>query len=193
MPDPIKLKVDLASGLIEVEADSASIELVFEHLNTFLPRLSNALRPAETEETKGAPDSAEEDDVGPEPGKKKRSSSRSTTRAKETYRVVDLKLSPDDREELRAYYSQKNPRNQNEQTAVLMDWLKREKGLKELDKDQVFTAFRTVEEKAPGKISSVLGNMLGQGWVVNRGGKYEITHVAEDHVRLNLPRKKKQK
>lgn len=193
MTTPVKLKIDLSSGMIELEADPASLDDVFRQVHAVLPLLGTRERAHEESGDEDASAPADHAAEQRDNGNGKRAPKKPTNRTKETYRLINLDLKEDERAELRRFYAEKSPSTQNEQTAVLMDWLKRKKNRVTLNKDAIFTAFRTVDAKAPGKISSVLGNMAGAavGWVVNRGdGTYELTHVAEDFVRLNLPPKK---
>lgn len=198
MSESVRIKVDLSSGTVEIEADAAQIDNVFERLETFVPRLSEAYgaRPVETAGGQGNSQTFSETPKDAEGSSttKAKPSGRTTSRARETYSIVDLGLKEDQRTAMRQYYETKQPRNQNEQTAVVMDWLRREAGKTAVTLNEIFTGFRTVNIKAPGKISSVLGNMVGQGWIKNAGpGKFELTHVGEDYVKFDLPPKAPQK
>lgn len=112
-----------------------------------------------------------------------------SSKGKEVYSVVDLGLSEEQRQQLRDFYTSKQPQTQNEKIAVLMDWLKREGNKPTATWNDIFTAFRTVAVKSPAKISSVLGNMVGLSWVKNvGGGQYDLIHVGEDYVKFDLPK-----
>lgn len=201
MAGPVKIRVDLSGGTIEVEADAENIDAVFDRLDAFIPRLSEAYnRP--TDEGKSLPsngaaslatskpDQATNTDASnsieqkSEPRKAAKNS-----KGKEVYNVVDLGLTEEQRQEMREFYASKQPKTQNEQVAVLMDWLKREGNKSTATFNDIFTAFRTVSVKSPGKISSVLGNMSGMSWVKNAGGgQYALIHVGEDYVKFDLPK-----
>jgi hypothetical protein len=202
MAGPVKIKVNLSAGTIKIEADAENIDAVFDRLDSFVPRLSEAYERSTKEgvkkrqDTPIGPSSASE--VSPlvetrqtHPIEQKTESRKGSkgTKGKEVYTTVDLGLTEAQRTELRDFYALKQPKSQNEQVAVLMDWLKREGNKATVTWNDIFTAFRTVSVKSPAKISSVLGNMVGLSWIRNVGaGQYEIIHVGEDHVKFDLPK-----
>ena len=184
----VRVRIDIAAGSIEVEAPADAYADVFDKVSEVLPRLVTAhglsAEPAESDnaqETKGAETAA-----------KNKRTKRSSGGSKESYKITDLGLTEEERVQLREFFQEKKPGAQHDQIAVLMAWLKKEKEKSQMKKDDVFTAFRTVDAKVPAKISAVLGNMVGLGWATNVGdGAYELTHVGEDHVKFDLPPKKK--
>lgn len=201
MAEPVKIRVDLATGTIEVEADASNIDAIFDRLDAFIPRLSEAYgRP--TKEDKPAsstvgtppaipkPEHPAEGSVANVPDPKGDAKKvKKGSKGKEVYSAVDLGLTEQQRQELRDFYTSKQPQSQHEQVAVLMDWLKREGNKSTANWNDIFTAFRTVNVKSPAKISSVLGNMVGLSWVKNVGeGQYALIHVGEDYVKFDLPK-----
>jgi hypothetical protein len=204
MAGPVKIKVNLSAGTINVEADAENIGAVFDRLDSFVPRLSEAYERSTKESVQKrqaaplSPSAASEIspsiDANQTNSKEQKAEARKaskSTKAKEVYTPVDLGLSEAQRTELRDFYTSKQPNNQNEQTVVLMDWLKREGNKSTVSWNDIFTAFRTVGAKSPGKISSVLGNMVGLSWVRSAGnGQFEIIHVGEDYVKFDLPKTK---
>lgn len=203
MAGPVKIRVDLSAGTVEVEADAENIDALFDRLDVFIPRLSEAYgRPTEEDQmpySKGmspsAPaklgQSADADPPNPIEQKGEVRKVAKAPRGKEVYTPVDLGLTETQRNEMREFYTSKQPKGQNEQIAVLMDWLKREGNKSMATWNDIFTAFRTVGVKSPAKISSVLGNMVGLSWVRNVGnGQYELIHVGEDYVKYDLPKAK---
>lgn len=203
MAGPVKIRVDLSAGTVEVEADADNIDAVFDRLDAFIPRLSEAYdRPAEegqTPSSKGMPpsapakpsQSADADPTNPIEQKGEVRKAAKGSKGKEVYTAVDLGLTETQRNEMRDFYTSKQPKSQHEQIAVLMDWLKRESNKSTATWNDIFTAFRTVGVKSPAKISSVLGNMVGLSWVKNvGGGQYALIHVGEDYVKFDLPKVK---
>ncbi len=201
MAGPAKIRVDLATGTIEVEADASNIDAIFDRLDAFIPRLSEAYGRPTTEgnapsspggsaQTKQNSDhSADESPVNVVEQKNDVRKASKSSKGKEVYSVVDLGLSEEQRQQLRDFYTSKQPQTQNEKIAVLMDWLKREGNKPTATWNDIFTAFRTVAVKSPAKISSVLGNMVGLSWVKNvGGGQYDLIHVGEDYVKFDLPK-----
>lgn len=203
MAEPVKIRVDLATGTIEVEADASKIDAIFDRLDAFIPRLSEVYgsprdKSGDFTKSGGAlskisgKEQSESSyaNVTEQKGEPRKASKNS--KGKEVYSVVDLGLDEGQRQSLRDFYASKQPKSQNEQVAVLMDWLKREGGKETATWNDIFTAFRTVNVKSPAKISSVLGNMVGLSWVQNvGGGKYALIHVGEDHVKFDLPKAQK--
>jgi len=200
MSEPVKIRVDLSAGIIEVEADASNIDAVFDRLDAFIPRLSQAYKnPSDEASSNGATPTARENQGQPSestssnPAEAKGEVKKSAkgSKGKEVYSTVDLGLTETQRQEMRDFYESKKPKSQNDQVAVLMDWLKREGNKSTATWNDIFTAFRTVGVKSPAKISSVLGNMVGLSWVKNvGGGQYALIHVGEDYVKFDLPKEK---
>ena len=103
--------------------------------------------------------------------------------------MVELGLDENSRSALREFYSEKNPKSQNEQLLVVMDWLKRNAGKNSVTKDEIYTALRTVEAKIPARIPSVLSNLGIEGKITGDADGYRIHHTGEDFVKFNLPKK----
>jgi hypothetical protein len=201
MAEPVKIRVDLAAGIVEVEADASNIDAIFDRLDAFIPRLSEAYgRPTRENGSAstigGAASSASNLDRptadAPANNTEQKVDTRKTkkgSKGKEVYSAVELGLTEGQRQDLRDFYASKQPQSQHEQIAVLMDWLKREANKSTASWNDIFTAFRTVNVKSPAKISSVLGNMVGLSWVKNVGeGQYALIHVGEDYVKFDLPK-----
>ena len=188
----VKVKIDVAEGTIEVEAPAESYAEVFDKISEVLPQLVRAHSNPIAQSAVGVANGAENE--GSDEGSKKKGARAGRGGSKETYKVVDLGVDEGERSALRDFFKEKKPPAQHDQIAVLMAWLKAEKAKSTMNKDEVYTAFRTVDAKVPAKISSVLGNMVGMGWVTNVGSStYALTHVGEDHVKFDLPPKKKAK
>ena len=194
MADIVRIQLDLASGTVSIEAPPESLDSVFEKLESFLPQLADAyadFAPLDAddgddgEEGSGA---AETSSATPNP-KAKRGTRRDSS--KETYRSVDLGLNESQRNAFRQFYADKTPKGQNDQVLTIMYWLQREAGTASLDRDQIFTGFRTVDAQVPGRIGSVLSNLRIAGMIVPQDdGKYVLHHVGEDYVKFKLPKKK---
>lgn len=198
MAGPVKIRVDLSAGTIEVEADAENIDAVFNRLDAFIPRLSEAYNRSTNEgnlpSSNGVAHSATPKNDQPSGSlgqSEQKAEPKKAAKGKEVYEVVDLGLTEAQRQEMRSFYGSKQPGSQHEQIAVLMDWLKRECNKSTVTWNDIFTAFRTVNVKSPAKISSVLGNMVGLSWVKNVGsGQYALIHVGEDYVKFDLPKEK---
>lgn len=196
MTDPVQIKIDLASGTFEVAAPASDIGTIFDKIESFLPKMSALFGGrngggvpgglAEQQQTGGSR-SAEADVDAQKPASKRKSGSK----AKETYKQIDFDMDDAKRAEFRNFFTDKSPTGQNDQTLVIMYGLSTMAGLPTVGWNEIFSGFRLLNTKVPAKISSVLGNMVGGGLVVNAGtGRYKLTHVGEDRVKLDLPSKK---
>lgn len=118
--------------------------------------------------------------------KKKGSKSKSNTT--ETYNLVDLNLSQDERDSFSEFYSTHTPTNNQDRTVVIAKWLKDVKGIEEVDKDIIFTSLRTLGESTSFDIGNALHNAknLKSYYVLTEAGKFKITHIGEDHVDRNM-------
>lgn len=199
MAEQVRIRIDLSAGAVEVDAPLEALDSVFARLETFLPQLSGSARlptsrntvpPGADSRDPATNDAASEADaggVGSTQGGRKRAASK----AKETYKIAKLNMDEAKREEFRSFFSTKDPKGQNDQTLVIMYGLKTMASVQTPTKDEIFSGFRLLPDvKVPGKISSVLGNLVGGGFVTNVAlGTYELTHVGEDRVKLELPQK----
>jgi hypothetical protein len=203
MDEPIRIHIDLATGAVDVTAPVDAIDSVFAKLEAFLPQLAGAYN--RRDPGKGAGGDSQGDNTDAETdvsssestgaGGKMTGRRKGGSKSKETYKIVSIDMDESKRTEFRAFFEQKAPSGQNDQTLVVMYGLKAMGKLSACSKDQIFSGFRMLPSiKVPGKISSVLGNLVGGGYVKNIGvGMYEITHVGEDRVKLELPAKKPSK
>ncbi len=122
-------------------------------------------------------------------GKKK--SSRSKSSAIETYNLVELNLSQDERNSFGEFYTKHTPTNNQDKTVVVAKWLKDIKGIEEVDKDIIFTSLRTLGENTSFDIGKALYNAKNfkSYYTLTDTGKFKITHIGEDHVDRDMVRK----
>jgi hypothetical protein len=201
MSDTVKIQLDLATGTVNIESPADSLDVVFEKLGAFLPQLADAyaeFAPAEGDDTDITGNDEQSDSETSEMPTTQKSAavSRAKTSSrreshKETYKSADLKLDEGQRNAFRQFFADKAPKGQNDQLLTIVYWLQREGEKSSVDKDEIFTGFRTVDAPVPGRISSVLTNLRLEGMVVPQDdGKYVLHHVGEDHVKFKLPKKK---
>ena len=196
----IKIQVRLKEGEVFVEAPGDALELVFTKLELFLPNLIqvsqsifqenhvNKVEPSNFDKDEEIQSSGEDKFVELRSSKRKRSASSRL----ESYKVVDIGLSPEQRVKYKEFYDEKKPANQNQQLLVAMYWLKKEANKPLLSKDEIYTGLKTVNARIPARISSVLSNLMLEGKVVSeKDGNYSLTHIGEDFVNYDLPAKKK--
>jgi len=188
----VKVHIDLATGVVDIEAPAEEYAAVLAQVGEVLPALAKARSggSATTEvPAQGAPDTSKKSSSE----SKSKSARRSTGGTKETYAKVDLGLEENQPQDLRDFYAEKSPKAQHDQIAVLMYWFQSNTARHQMSRDEIFTAFRTVDAKVPAKIGSVISNMTSKfQWATAEGsGMYKLTHVGEDHVKFNLPSKSK--
>lgn len=123
--------------------------------------------------------------------KKKTSKSKSSTT--DTYSLVELNLSQDERNMLAEFYTTHAPANNQDKTVVIAKWLKDTKGIEEVNKDIIFTALRTLGESTSFNINQTLLNAKNQKsyFASSEVGKFKINHIGEDHVDRDMVGKDK--
>lgn len=198
MADNVTIQLNMTNGEIHIQAPAESLDTIFDKLEAFLPKLAgirteyvpdkaDSITVEEDNHSASAAEKSEHIDVLSKNSTKcKRTSSSKKT---ETFNMVELGLDENSRSALREFYSEKNPKSQNEQLLVVMDWLKRNAGKNSVTKDEIYTALRTVEAKIPARISSVLSNLGIEGKITGDADGYRIHHTGEDFVKFNLPKK----
>ncbi|MBT1063034.1 hypothetical protein KJY73_05570 [Bowmanella sp. Y26] len=200
MSDVVKINIDLNSGAVNIEAASESLDMVFDRLESFLPSLIEA-------KTQFSNSNSEEDDADSINGqsesggdeKKDTSEQKSKSPAKpkrtssgkaETYKTVDLGLDAGQRQAFKDFYAEKSPSGQSDHVLVVIYWLVKNTGKEYLTKDEIFTGLRTVNEKAPKRLTSVLSNLLLASHIIKDGTNSGLHHIGEDYVERDLPKKK---
>lgn len=198
MADNVTIQLNMTNGEIHIQAPADSLDTIFDKLEAFLPKLADirteyvsdkadSITVEEDDHSASAAEKSEHADVlSKNSTKRKRTSSSKKT---ETFNMVELGLDENSRSALREFYNEKNPKSQNEQLLVVMDWLKRNAGKNSVTKDEIYTALRTVEAKIPARISSVLSNLGIEGKITGDADGYRIHHTGEDFVKFNLPKK----
>lgn len=205
MSETVKIQIDLKSGTVLVEAPPEALDTVFDRIENFIPRLSEATEELISEavdiksfeeETRNQTDKqntkdnqeSKSEETKKTVKKQKRRSGGSKT---ETFKIVDLGLDESQRADFRSFYESKTPKNQNNQVLVIMYWLSKKANKTLLSKEEIFTGFKTVGARVPARISSVISNLMMDGKIIPDGGKYSLHHTAEDFVTHDLPERKK--
>jgi hypothetical protein len=196
------VRVHLTLGKVEIEIESPreSLEMVFDRVAKLIEALPNSA--PSVERMVGQPDS-EPPQMEPitsvnsaaaspathtdEPDQKKRKSLPASK--PERLHTVDLGLSSEQRDSFREFYKQKAPSGQNDQVLTVMRWLTKTLGGPHLSRDQIFTGLRTVDEKVPKRLGSVLSNLHVLGFILIDKDGYIIHHTGEDRVDKDLPAK----
>lgn len=118
----------------------------------------------------------------------KSSGSRKSSPTK-TYKVIELGLSEEQRQDLRDFYNRKSPNHQNEKILVIMYWLKENAEIEEFNVDEIYTSFNILGERSPKSIESVFNNTRKEGKLSRlENGNCEINHIGSDFVKFTLPK-----
>lgn len=195
------VRVHLIVGKVDIEIESpeASIERVFDRIVGLIETLPDN---AQSVERSGQPDSGSSEmepevsvGVAPTPAvasghepDQKRGRTRPTAKP-EILHSVDLSISAEQTGVFRDFYKEKAPAGQNDQVLTVMYWLSKNLGISILSRNQIFSGLRTVGEKVPKRIQSVISNLVLLQYVVKDGDGYVMHHTGEDHVEKDLPAK----
>lgn len=198
MTEQVKISISLSTGEVTIEAPSSALGEIFDRLESFVPRLREIAQSAKEHESESDGGYSGEGDNPPvakaaEPatgaGKKSKAGKGSSGKP-ESYKAVDLKLTPDQRAAFKEFYNSKAPETQNDQLLVVMYWLLQNTDREKVTMDEIFTGLRTVDAKIPKRISSVLSNLAIGAYISKENNEPKLLHVGEDHVLHNLPKKK---
>lgn len=104
--------------------------------------------------------------------------------------VPDLNLKPAGKPKLKDFYAEKKPKDQQEETAVFVYYLKRTLGVTGVGVNHLFQCFKEVEKRVPKDILLVTRNAAyRKGWInVSNSNDLGITTQGENFVEHDLPR-----
>lgn len=197
MSEIVKIQVNLEDGIISIEAPQDALDMIFDRLESFLPKVNSMSIKKEEEPDKKDYNSKLEDKEQIEnnktelPSGNSKKKKRNTSGKSETLKMIDLGLDNSERSEFKQLYKEKRPQNQNQQVLVIMYLLKNIAKRENINKDEIYTGLKTVDERVPKRISSVLSNLMLDGKVLNTSdGKYNLHHTGEDFVTHDLPANK---
>lgn len=194
----IKLKIDIRSGVIDVETDDSTFSSVMDRAEILLDKFAN-IETGHGSDTNSSEDSRPIDTAGSSvdpkaanaPEKKRRRSGGAGKTA--SWKMVDNLLEEAQRKQLKEFYSQKGAANQNEQVAVLAFKLNELTKREAFSGDEIHTAFQTVGVKTPKNLMAVFGNMTADGLGNMADKKFRPNFKCGDLVKHDLPRKKAKK
>jgi hypothetical protein len=200
MTEQVKISISLATGEVTIEAPASALSEVFDRLESFVPRLREIAESAREHEdplpgsggvtsspaATVAPTQSAEASKQPATKRQKGSSGKN-----ESYKAVDLGLTAEQRNAFKDFYTSKAPDNQSDQVLVVIYWLIQNTNREKVTMDEIFTGLRTVGEKIPKRISSVLSNLALAAHISKESNEPRLLHVGEDHVMHNLPKTKK--
>ena len=164
----VKLKIDINNGIIEIDSEEAAFDRVCDQASKLLASFSES-NLSRNEAVSAYPS---EKPLAQEPinsnGENKKSSAKQKRRASgigtaASWEMVDDLVSREQLAKLKGFYSEKSPTNQNEKIAVITVKSAELVGRQEFDGNDIYTAFRLLDEKVPGDIKGVFKNMKQSG------------------------------
>lgn len=198
MSDIVKINIDLNTGAVNIEAASESLDMIFDRLESFLPSLIDA-KSRFSDDNDGGIDAAESNGESAADGSKSSAKptvdatdkpKRSSSKKAETYKAVELGLDANKRNAFKAFYAEKSPSGQSDHVLTVIYWLIKNTDKEYITKDEIFTGLRTVNEKAPKRLTSVLSNLLLASYIIKDGANSGLHHIGEDYIERELPKKK---
>lgn len=201
--EQVKINLNLSTGEVAIDAPASALDSIFDRLELFLPKLvsdfeSNVGKRREPSPEIGA---SVDDDEEAEAEEKtlpkedeykkspKKRASKSSSAKPQSYKTVDLGLSPEQRADFKGFYESKAPRTQNDHVLVVIYWLLKNTDRERLTVDEIFTGLRTVGERIPKRITSVLSNLSIGSYITKENNEPTLLHIGEDYVDHDLPKK----
>lgn len=200
MTEQVKISISLSTGEVTIEAPASALSEVFDRLESFVPRFREIAESAREHEEYavegtgvaktpvGPVSQSQSADAPKQPAAKRQ---KGGSGKNESYKAVDLDLTSEQRIAFKEFYTSKAPDNQSDQVLVVIYWLLQNTGREKVTMDEIFTGLRTVGEKIPKRISSVLSNLALAAHISKESNEPRLLHVGEDHVVHNLPKMKK--
>lgn len=106
-----------------------------------------------------------------------------------TYQMIDLNISPEDRNKFKEEYAKYKTNTNVQQILVLAYLLRKFAGLETINTNIIFTALRTVGEKASFNIPQAFRNMKNRNQFLSEAeqtGEYKLTPIGEDEILYKL-------
>jgi hypothetical protein len=191
-----RIKVDLSSRSFEIEVPDEKIDDVLVKIEKLFAQTrapGGNVAPLQTDESQTE---AGEESNGKLSDKKRKRGGGSGGKTK-SYQLVDLGLSPQQRQAIQEFFTEKAPSQQNDQVAVLGVKLKEFLNRDTFTGDDIHSAFKVVNKPTPRNLTAVFGNMKRDGKAGYSDNKIVINSYTDDHVQFHMkraePRKSKAK
>lgn len=185
-----KLKIDLRSGILEVEGEEAFVREVYQDYKDKVSQ--DNFTPIDEPDREDA-----EPKITPKVRKAKNNGSKTGSKRKESYQIVkDLELSAKGgKEALKTFYSKKSPTTAMQRNAVFVYYLEKIAKVGGVGVNHIYTCYKDVNEKVPGALrQSLLDTSFKKGWIDTKSmDSITITTHGENLVEHELPGKKEEK
>jgi len=186
-----KLKIDLRSGILEVEGEEAFVREVYQDYKDKVSQDNfTPINEPDREET-------EPTTTRTKPHKVKNNNAKTGSKRKESYQIVkDLELSvKGGKEALKSFYAKKVPTSAMQRNAVFVYYLEKVAKVNGVGVNHIYTCYKDVNEKVPGALrQSLLDTSFKKGWIDTKSMEgITITTHGENLVEHELPSKKEEK
>src|SRR3989338_1968680 len=185
-----KLKIDLRSGVLEVEGEESFVREVYQDYKDKVSQ-DNFTPISE-------PDRVEnESKIRTKTQKVKNNGSKAGSKRKESYQIVkDLELSEKSgKEALKSFYTEKSPSSAMQRNTVFVYYLEKVAKVSGVGVNHIYTCYKDVNEKVPGALrQSLLDTSFKKGWINTKSMEnITITTHGENLVEHELQGKKEEK
>ncbi len=184
-----RLKIDLVSGVIEVEGEETFVQGIYDEYKVQLQEI-NKFDVRKTH-------LANSPTLAPTPGPEKNKVTkvkRNKQNLTPTF-VKDLDLSSKNGKSLRDFFGEKTPSSAMESNAVFVYYLQKTANVSNIDFNHVYTCYKDVGVRRPTALKqSLIDTASGKGWLNTSSlTNLKLTTSGENFVELDLPREDKEK
>ncbi len=185
-----KLKIDLRSGILEVEGEEAFVREVYQDYKDKVTQ-DNFSPEEETTQVDNDVKTSSKTRVT------KHNTAKAGSKRKESYQIVkDLDLSAKGgKEALKSFYAAKSPTSAIKRNAVFVYYLEKIANTKSIGVNHIYTCYKDVNEKVPGALrQSLLDTSFKKGWIDTKSMEnITITTQGENLIEHELSQKKEGK
>lgn len=186
-----KVSVDINQRSFEIEVPDENVGHVLELLGHLFDRLqpvASAPRPSSLEQAFNPDRTEEVEEIRSEDStkpKRKKVGNKGAAKVRPP-ELIELGLSPEQRQEMQTFFAAKAPKGQNDQVAVLGVKLKEFTQRSEFTVDEIHSAFKVVARPTPKNLTAVFGNMKRDGRAGYSDYKILINSYTEDFVNFHM-------
>lgn len=191
-----KLKIDLKTGVLEVEGEEAFVKEVYQDYKDRLSSVGDFSSDNQVEDTQDDKVSSQNSEQKKTKiPKKKNAKAKDGNKRKESYSLVtnlDL-LDKDNKKALKDFYTEKAPSNAMEKNAVFVYYLQKEAKITTITVNHVYTCYKHMSVPVPGAFRQSLADTSSKkGWIDTKSMEnITIPTLGENFVEHGLGKKKK--
>jgi hypothetical protein len=193
--DPVKLDINLTTGVVSIECSEAVLDNVFEKIESFLPVLADVRdslsgdRSGKGPQEQGQQSGAAASDASVPSQTPPAASERvRKPRSPATYQVVDFGLDKEGIRNFKQFYVDKASKSKTDQVITIAYWLAKNAQRNGVDGNDVYSGLKLVDARTNFDIAPALSRLKANGKMKLSDGKYLVTPKGEDYVEHELPR-----